>query len=964
MLSQELQFDRITVEDGLSYDRHWSPGCVLIDSQGLVWFSTVDGLNRWDGYSVEVFKRNPMDSNSIASNFVAGMAEDRNGDIWIGTVDKGIVIYHYAEDRFSHIPPDPDNMSGIQINAIARGPEGHMWIGTANNHGVFKYDMDEKAFESIDVLGIENENLQVYRMDEMHDGGIIISGAEYFVIYEDAASGFVPVFAQKPIEGICKDFQGRFWYSLQFQKGIHMYDPKTKSFHKTQLLSDKEVNLLKLDPNGKVWAGAEKALYKISMQEEIIDSFIHDASNMKSFTADTPIDMEFDSDGNLFYMTRGKGAGSTNINKANFNTISKLLKDDIFMASDSVLKMYSQYHQHCYNNQSHITTDISESQVEIFGDCLELENGETWWIKQREGKLYKRKNHKDSLVFTSIPGIMHLTQSTDGKIWTNDNLKYYDPALRKMMNPNDLIRAKGVQDSMNAKYSIYCKALQDGRISLGSTSGGLYIYNPADSSYAHFKEETFQEGEISSSSINYIYESSDGEKLYLASNENVNIWNKENNTFSYLDASNGLLGRVISMIEDHHKFLWILSSTGLYKFEGDQMISYYGKEIGFNFKSDLIRNDMILDSKGFIIFNSSQGVFRFHPDSISNPAPKDVLLMNLFIDRKEIHPQANGLLSKNLIKKPKLRIPYKMRNVGFEFVSTDGRNKNVDYYYRLKGYQDDWLNIQKERRIHFTNLDDGTYTFEVKAKSAAGVWTKNTSEQIFTIKAAWYDTWIAYLLYAFTIGSILYGLFKYRIAQLTKYETLRTKISSDLHDDVGTLLTSLAMQSEILGATAEEGKKEKFSRLQSLSREAMSRMRDTVWAIDSRKDNLGSLTERMKDFIYDILEDRDINHSFDYSGFTENSKIPPDIRQNVYLIFKEAISNVVKHSNATEVRVELKKENNSLILDVVDNGSVNPEKIKHSGSGMSNMKWRAERIGGTLSIQHSNGYSISLDVPL
>lgn len=213
------------------------------------------------------------------------------------------------------------------------------------------------------------------------------------------------------------------------------------------------------------------------------------------------------------------------------------------------------------------------------------------------------------------------------------------------------------------------------------------------------------------------------------------------------------------------------------------------------------------------------------------------------------------------------------------------------------------------------------------------------------------------------LGFFLYKYEKRRNEQkqMEEAEQFRTKISSDLHDDVGTILSSLAMQSEMMGLTAREEQVEKFEKIGQMSREAMARMRDTVWAIDARKDTMLDLTDRMKDYIYDRLEGHRLETVFNFDQVEKERKLRPEIRQNLYLIFKEAVHNAAKYSNGDKLKIILKQENEDIYLEVKDNGNIDKSKIKTSGLGLNNMKMRAKKMGKMLNIKTENGFSIIVE---
>jgi signal transduction histidine kinase len=219
------------------------------------------------------------------------------------------------------------------------------------------------------------------------------------------------------------------------------------------------------------------------------------------------------------------------------------------------------------------------------------------------------------------------------------------------------------------------------------------------------------------------------------------------------------------------------------------------------------------------------------------------------------------------------------------------------------------------------------------------------------------------LLCITTLAALVYGFFTYRLRQALKIERMRVKISSDLHDDVGTILSGLAMQSEILELSATEAMKPRLKRIGELSRSAMSHLRDTVWAIDARKDKLENLLDRMREHAEENLTPKGIVFDLETEQFDLQKNMPANIRQNLYLIYKEAITNIAKHSDANRVRIKLQKwGQNGLEMQIADNGNAVEKAYKTTGSGTSNMQMRAEKIGGTLEIIRTNGFCVRLRV--
>ncbi len=174
------------------------------------------------------------------------------------------------------------------------------------------------------------------------------------------------------------------------------------------------------------------------------------------------------------------------------------------------------------------------------------------------------------------------------------------------------------------------------------------------------------------------------------------------------------------------------------------------------------------------------------------------------------------------------------------------------------------------------------------------------------------------------------------------------------------MLTGLAMQSEMVSLSSTGQQKESLEEISHISREAMTHLRDIVWTIDSRKDKFENLFTRMKIITEQQLHLKNIDHQFSIEDEEKFEDISPEVRQNVYLIFKEIISNIIKHSNASFVTIRIFRVNEKTILIVSDNGT-NQSVQNTDGIGNLSMEQRAKTINGRLNIDTSNGYTVSLE---
>lgn len=226
------------------------------------------------------------------------------------------------------------------------------------------------------------------------------------------------------------------------------------------------------------------------------------------------------------------------------------------------------------------------------------------------------------------------------------------------------------------------------------------------------------------------------------------------------------------------------------------------------------------------------------------------------------------------------------------------------------------------------------------------------------------------LLFIVLNGALFYFQrcrYKERIRNENSRTELRNKITRNLHDDVGTMLAKIAMQSQLLELTTDEKSKPIAREIAERSRMVMDNLRNTVWAMDSRSDNVVSLKFKILDYLKYVLEPLDIEYASTFNLENEKALLKADIRQSVYLIFKETITNIVKHSNTKKVDIVLTSASSYLSMTIQDYGDneVNEDTIlESSGQGLKNMKLRAANHNGSYSFSYEGGYLTEFSIAL
>jgi signal transduction histidine kinase/ligand-binding sensor domain-containing protein len=412
------------------------------------------------------------------------------------------------------------------------------------------------------------------------------------------------------------------------------------------------------------------------------------------------------------------------------------------------------------------------------------------------------------------------------------------------------------------------------------------------------------------------------------------------------------------VLVDKKGLLWLSGTNGLVRYDPlRKRFHRFGKADGLASKG-ANPNAFMMSSTGEFWLGGKNGLNVFKPEDVqlmTNSPPVRIT---------EILVNDTLFTQKNKGEATSLDLDYRRNTLSFRFAALDFSDPGSnEFYYRLQGFEDDWVYNGTQGFVRYPNLPPGDYVLEVKATNSDGILGENIHRLAIHIRPPFWRTWWFYLLCAMFVSGLIWGWMQYRLQQAVKMERLRVKISSDLHDEVGTLLSGLAMQTEVLELTARTEDKSKLHRIAELSRSAMLSMRDTVWAIDARKDKFENLLDRMREHAEETLTPRNFRFDIAVEGLDLKKSLPVDVRQNLYLIYKEAVTNIAKHSNGDAVEVRLARTGDGFEMRISDNGKVEEKAYKTTGLGLSNMQLRAERLGGVLEVDKTDGYSVLLKMP-
>ncbi len=464
--------------------------------------------------------------------------------------------------------------------------------------------------------------------------------------------------------------------------------------------------------------------------------------------------------------------------------------------------------------------------------------------------------------------------------------------------------------------------------------------------------------------INALHQDTARSTLWLTTSKGLAQLNPKTFELSWLTEEDHNLAQetYYNAIPDESGNLWLPGNNGLVRYNPDTKAFHRFTTADGLLSNVFVRNASLRVPKtGEIWLGSKNGVNTFHPKDITlSDFKPNISISELLVNDNPFEPKRDANKG-NINEKESLTFNYQENTLSFRFVALDYSNPEAnEYYYQMEGYDDERVYAGTRNFVRYPNLPAGDYNFKIWATNSDKVLNEVPKILSLIIIPPIYQRWWFYLLCLVLVSAILYAIFQYRLEQALKVERLRVKISSDLHDDVGGMLSGLAMQTELLELTASEETKPKLARVAEMSRSAMSRMRDTVWAIDARKDTLADLIDRMREHAEETLAPRNIQYGININRLELDSVLTTDVRQSLYLIYKEAITNVAKHSDGDTVNVDLAEDQTGFSMSIHDNGTVPKKDYKTTGAGLSNMKMRADSITATLTVTSGDGYRVLL----
>jgi len=983
-----------TTADGLPSNRI---NKIVLDSRGYLWFCTQEGLSRFDGYTFT----NYGTQQGLPPRGINDLLETRNGEYWIATTG-GLVRFDPTSTahKFTVFLAD-DGAGSRSINAIAEDHAGGLWCGTY--HGLYRFERTSGGrFRRVEI-GMPASGQE--RIDALHEDrrGALWIGAEtglYRLLPNGASDRFTTSngLPWNGVNSLLADDLERLWVGTSL--GLCRIAPDSAAgrriveriyTHADGLTSDLVISLFESSA-GKLWAGTNDGL------SELLPQPLEKSKALKTYTMANGLSgpeinsITEDRNHNLWIASP---EGAMKITQSNFSTFtaadglppvskapSSVRVSSIFQDRSGVLyvttggerrepflsRLDGERFKSIFPNLPAQVASIGWGTHQI---ALQ-DHADDWWIATTKGLVrfapparFEQLGHaRVKAIYTTSDGlptdeVFRIFEDSHGDIWVATvprGLARWDRRTASFQHDAGFF-APGFGEFVSAFAEDHA-----GDVWIGIFQGGVVRFR--NGKFAHFGEA---DG-LGAGGVRDIHCDRAGQ-VWIGTVRGgvtrIDAPESDRPRFTNVGMAQGLSSALAECItEDRWGRIYVCGGRGIDRLDptapnGGALTKHFTTADGLaagNLQA------AFADREGNLWFGTALGLSRLVPEPDPPPSPPHILISGLRIRGVAYALSDLGVDHLSGIQLRPDQTQVEISFLGLHFAA----GEVLRYQFMLADTDPDWGPLTTERTVSYASLKPGSYRFLVRAVNPAGIAGPSPASVAFTILPPVWQRWWFLSLCASAALSVLYALYRGRVGRLLQVERLRTSIAMDLHDDIGASLSQIAAVSEALSQRggADDRYREPLSQIAMDSREMVGSMSDLVWAIDPRRDHLQDLVQRMRRFASDMLTARDIQ--FRFSAPDSSLRLSVDQRRHIFLIFKESVNNIARHSDCTEAEAGLTFEADALVLRVHDNGRGLDLPQTGRGNGLSDMRARAKALGGDVEIAGGPdcGTTVTLRVPL
>ena len=948
---------------------------------GYLWVGTSTGLARFDGLRFTAFTS--QNAPALINTTITVLCVDRQGALWIGTYGGGLLCL--KDGVFCHFGRT-NGLAGDQLTALCASQDGSLWIGTSS--GLSQY-RDGRFRNYTHKAGLLSDFVR--SLCEDRSGSLwVATGKGLNRLQGDVLSAFTRTngLADNSVRGLCQDRVGRLW--IGSDRGVTCYEQgKFSVLNAGAGAADGFVQAFCEDGQTNLWVGAFGGLYRLRKGQLYpqLDSAGVPYDQVNVLFVDREGDVWAGSREGLIRLTPRRFFTYTRRQGLGHNNIMSVLEDRA--ANLWIGTWGGGLNQMTDGKITAAATRDGFPQDLILCAC-EGRDGSIWVGADYDGGLTRLKDGQvthyawsDGLVHAALR-VLH--EDRLGNLWigTSKGLS--------CLRDGRFTRGAPLEHFAGRIVRAICED-HAGQLWFG-TENGLSCWNNGQ-----FTNFTVKNG-LSSDTILSLYE--DAEHDLWISTFGGGLNRRHQDHFSSYTTRQGLFSdNVLALLEDDYGYFWMscpegisrvrkadLTALGKKKSQAVHSISYGRLDGLISVRFNGVGQPAAWKSRdGRLWFPTTKGLVAIEAGIPANEAPPPVVIEQVVVDKHPVNlapasqpatpaarrPQASGATDSPVrVLRDHGELEFRFTALSFQLPE---KNR---FKYKLEGVDAEWTDAGTRRDAYYHNVNPGSYRFLVMACNNDGSWNEvPASLTVVLLPHFWQTIWFRALA-GLVVGGGLAGSVRYisvrhlkrKLVSLEREQAVereRARIAKDIHDDLGSSLTQITLLSDQAQDGPAQESQTNVRKISATAREMAQSLDEIVWAVNPQHDTLEGLVEYLSQTTDDFLEDTSIRSRLKLPANLPQCTVPADVRHQLFLAFKEALNNAVKHAAASEIQVELTAELGRLQILIADNGvGFDLASPRSGGNGLTNMRKRLEAIGGKfeLSSQLRHGTRITMAIPL
>jgi signal transduction histidine kinase/ligand-binding sensor domain-containing protein len=982
IIPNEPAFTSRGIEDGLSDGQVHA---LLQDRAGFLWVGTAGGLNRFDGVEFRIFRHDRDDARSLSDHFVRSLAQDGDGQLWVGTDRGGLnrfdpVTGEAARFELYELGPwtmDTLTAAGVRrqgrtVHAIVPMPDSSLLLAT--DIGLLHFDVRTAAATRIASPSLPEAG--VGALCGLPNARAVAGFSDGTIALTDSTRKHVRVIAQLETRVTAlRCHSATAVFAGLFSGAVFAVDLRTgETSHVASIDPDAgqpvAVHDILIGPDGNLWIATSLGLYvqeqgrgklrrvglaaQRGLPDQQISRFLVDASGMlwigtwNGLASLHPLSLS------MVRIPNETGAGPGNL-AGGVIAIQSANAGEYWLGTyGGGVRLLRRTASGEWSLSQLPALDTLRDAI-VFG-FSRAANGELW-IAALRGGVYRLDAARSMLTPVPIMApdgnlvtsrLHSVFVDRNGDVWAGSEtlgLLKYDARARRLRT------FRGPDGNWDFGSSYVWPIAEDahGNLWIGAYNGGVSMI---DADRRTHRLHAAGGSGLNDARILTVFPDSRGYIWIGTQGSGLNRLEPATGSVKIYTTRDGLPhDNVEAVREDASGDLWISTNDGLARFDPETEEFFVIREAAGLTGNRFFANSVHAGPRGELLFGGPTGVTIIEPERIDRRPFRPAVALTRFRIRSEEVSLIRARPQRGLDLEPNENF------FTFEFSAMDFRDSSLNRYrYQLVGLDEAWIDNGSRRIANYTSVPPRRYTFRVQAAHGQGAWSGPIFSIPIRVQAPYYQTWWFRASVAAGVLALISAFYTYRLHELKRRQELRLGIAGRLHDDIGADLSAIALKADLFAATAEldEKRRSQLSDVGRLARQTALKVRETVWVVNTQYDTVAGLLVKMRDTADTMLQGH-VEFRFTEPASLPDQPLDMQRRQDFYLMFKEALHNIVKHAAATFVEIQLRCDSTNLTCTIRDDGKgFDPSAASH-GSGLGLMRTRAQRHRGQLSIDATPG---------